>query len=115
MGMDNKTKKIIGWVLLAVGLIIIFSDLYSSFNIFTARTLPPAVFKNTAIDDSSQAVSGQLDLQKIMADQMSKLIPKDSIFKIMNLVSWSIFAWVLVLIGGKICSIGTGLLKDKQA
>jgi len=116
--MDIKTKKIIGWVLLVAGLIILFSDLYSSFNIFTAKTLPPSVFKETASSNSavnsSQTILSQQDLQKIMSDQISKIIPQDYIFRLMNLISWSIFAGILVLIGGKISSIGISMLKEKE-
>jgi len=116
--MDIKTKKIIGWVLLAAGLIIIFSDLYSSANIFTARTAPPSVFgeiiQSQNNSNSQQTALSQEDLQKIMSDQISKIIPQNYIFKLMNLVSWSIFAWILVLIGGKVSLIGINLLKEKQ-
>jgi hypothetical protein len=116
--MNNKTKKIIGWVLLVSGLIIIFSDLYSSVNIFTARTSPPSVFKEIALNGSavnpSSSVLSQEDLQKMMAEQLSKMIPQNYIFKLMNLTSWSIFAWILVLIGGKVSSIGVSLLREKK-
>lgn len=116
--MDNKTKKIIGWVLLVAGLIVIFSDLYSSANIFTAKTSPPSVFKEIALNgsavNSSSSVLSQEDLQKIMSEQISKIIPQSYIYKLMNLISWSIFAWILVLVGGKVSSIGISMLRDKK-
>lgn len=113
--MDNKTKKIIGWVLLVVGLIIIFSDLYSSINIFTAKAMPPSVFTGSGQGDLNNiSPSGQQDLQKIMSEQISKLIPQDYVSKLMNLISWSIFAGILVLIGGKVSLIGISLLREKR-
>lgn len=112
--MDNKAKKILGWALIAVGLIVIFSDLYSSINIFTARAMPPSVFSEISQSAlSDKAIQGQPDLQKVMAEQVSKIFPSSYLAKLMNLVSWSIFATILVLIGGKACFIGISLLRDK--
>ncbi len=106
--MDNKTKKITGWILVFAGLVIIFSDLYSSFSIFTARTPAPEIFK-TQIQGTSQK-SGN-DIQNLMVEQISKAMPSDSMPKILNLSAWAMFAAILAMIGGKVSSIGSGLLK----
>lgn len=108
--MDNKIKKILGWFLLAVGILIIFCDLYFSFNIFTARASAPLVFGEAAAEKSQ---SNSQDLNTIISQQMLKMIPVGHISKIMNLISWSAFAGILVLIGGKLASIGINLLREK--
>jgi len=40
-----KARKVIGWLLLLVGLIIIFYSLFTSYNIFTGKSTGPTVFK----------------------------------------------------------------------
>ena len=42
--MDTASNKIIGYLLLAVGLVIIFWSIYASYNIFTAKKEAPKVF-----------------------------------------------------------------------
>lgn len=39
-----KARKVIGWLLLLVGLII-FYGLFTSYNIFTGKSLGPTAFK----------------------------------------------------------------------
>jgi len=109
--MDNKVKKILGWSLLVVGILIMLFDLYFSVSIFTANTPAPSVFGETKIEE---AQADSQDLNTIISQQLSKMIPMTHISKIMNLISWSVFAGILVLIGGKFASIGTNLLRDKS-
>ena len=42
--MDTASNKIIGYLLLAVGLVVIFWSIYASYNIFTAKKEAPRVF-----------------------------------------------------------------------
>ncbi|MCK4891513.1 MAG: hypothetical protein KAS78_02475 [Candidatus Pacebacteria bacterium] len=42
--MDTGSNKIVGYLLLAVGLVIIFWSIYASYNIFTAKKEAPKVF-----------------------------------------------------------------------
>ncbi|MCK4525339.1 MAG: hypothetical protein KAU07_02805 [Candidatus Andersenbacteria bacterium] len=42
--MDTVSNKIVGYLLLAVGLVIIFWSIYASYNIFTAKKEAPKVF-----------------------------------------------------------------------
>ncbi|NOQ67870.1 hypothetical protein GQ568_00325 [Patescibacteria group bacterium] len=42
--MDTGSNKIVGYLLLAVGLVIIFWSTYASYNIFTAKKEAPKVF-----------------------------------------------------------------------
>ncbi len=108
--METKYRKIIGWTLLALGLLIIFGDLYCSINIFTGRSMAPEVFKPA--EQPKNAVSVSQDIEKILSDQISRAMPSDYFPKMMNLISWSLFAGLLVLIGGKISFIGIRVLKD---
>ncbi len=42
--MDTALNKIIGYLLLTVGLVVIFWSIYASYNIFTAKKEAPRVF-----------------------------------------------------------------------
>ena len=113
------TKKIIGWVLLAVGLLIIFWGLYSSYNIFTARKPVPEIFKTEEEKDSlSQkeeisSVPMEEEIRKMMGEQMKGIIPSGFLSKLLNLVSWSLFAGILFWGGGRISGIGIKLIREK--
>lgn len=51
-------------------------------------------------------------LQKNIASQFEKMIPADTIMKMMNLSSWSIFIFIFIYAGSKIAGLGIKLLKD---
>ena len=113
------TKKIIGWALLAVGLLIIFWGLYSSYNIFTARKSVPEIFKMEEEKDSlsqkekTSSVSMEEEIRKMMDEQIKGVIPFGLLPKLLNLVSWSLFAGILFWGGGRISSIGIKLTREK--
>jgi len=111
-------KKIAGWLLLLSGLIIIFWTLYTSFNIFTAKTVVPEVFKlkakeTTIIEQKKQSLTpeeAQEEVRKIINEQLNEIIPPEFLTKLLNLISWSIFAGILLFGGGKISAIGIKML-----
>ena len=112
-------NKLFGWGLLAIGLLIIGYCLYSSWTIFTARKEAPRIF---AVEEQALAVgqkkAGQ-DLQAQMEQALQaqvqgaigQMLPSGSIPKMLNLASWSIFAAILVLVGGKVGELGIRMLK----
>lgn len=109
----NLTKTIFGSVLLFLGVAIIFYSLYSSYNIFTAKTPAPEIFstevKTNIVKAGSQDLQAQL--QKMLEDQLKGLLPANSIPVLLNLASWSILACVLIFGGSQIAGLGIKLLK----
>jgi hypothetical protein len=119
-------KKIIGWILIALGLLIIIIGLYYSYTIFIGKSSVPEVFKFS--DEVSSEIKSQQDsdadknnltqdelqreMEKIVSSQVKDIIPQELIYKILNLISWSIFAAILFWGGGKISLIGVGMLKE---
>ncbi|MDO8486190.1 MAG: hypothetical protein Q7S77_00625 [Candidatus Staskawiczbacteria bacterium] len=110
-------NKIIGYALLVAGLLLIVFTLYQSYNIFTGNSTAPLVF-STKVSESSLKTgnAGNLqDLQKQLNDEISKqitqMIPIDSIPKILNLLSWSILAGILIFGGGQIAGLGIKMIK----
>ena len=103
----NFTKTSFGLILLVLGLIIIFYSLYSSFNIFTAKAAPPEIFK--AEPSAQGTVAGSIQAQ--IEEQLKGMLPVDSVPTLLNLISWSIFAGILIFGGAQIASLGIKLIK----
>ena len=131
-------KTIAGWLLLLVGLTIMLWGLYSSFNIFTAKTEVTELFK---MEEQGEAVSlfnreaitaskasgskaqktparGQ-DIQSQMEammgeqikEQLNQILPPNFLPTLFNLIAWSIFAGILILGGAQVSGIGIKLLR----
>ena len=121
-----RPKKIFGWVLIALGLLIIIVSLFYSYNMFTGKIPAPEIFKpdnsNTVIvsdaaknnADNKNITPEQLqkNMEEMVGNQVKSIIPQEVIYKILNLLSWSIFTAILFFGGGKISAIGAIMLKD---
>lgn len=109
--------KIFGWVILLIGIIIIGWSLYSSYNIFTGRAPLPEIFKFTPQKEeipeevSLKPEEIQKQIELLIKQQLEKLIPRDFIAKILNLISWSILAVIFFFGGSKISELGIKLIK----
>ena len=114
-----KFKKLAGWFLLISGLVMIFWILYSSFNIFSAKSAAPEIFrlkeeKSAMTRPTKQIVpiqKGREEAKKIISEQLNKIMPPEFSTKFLNLISWSIFAGIFLFGGGKISGIGVNLMK----
>ncbi len=106
--------KIIGWILLGAGLLLIGWTLMNSYSIFTGEAKLPEFFaspeENLAQTESSQDMEAQL--QQMMGEQLKVMLPVDSITKILNLTVWSILAFILIFGGTQIAGIGIKLIKS---
>ena len=128
-----QTKQIVGWLLLILGVAIIFYSLFSSFNIFTGKTEVPKIFSSSAksyggsaeafgeggksevqkvgLSSGAGSLNLEAQMQKIIGEQLKDLIPADTLPKLLNLVVWSIFASILIFGGMQISSLGIKLIK----
>ncbi len=73
------------------------------------KNLNPADLQNI---QNAQQAEIQAELQKNISAQFEKIMPADLISKIMNLSSWSIFAFIMIYAGSKISGLGIKLLKN---
>lgn len=111
------TKKIFGWILLVGGLAIIVGTLYFSYAIFTGRIQAPEIFK---LESNPAAVSdfnpGEVEknLEEAIEEQIRNIVPSEFTTQLFNLISWSIFAGLLILGGGKISAIGIRMLRKES-
>ena len=111
-------KKIFGTILIILGLVVIFFTIFETFNIFTAKKEPPKIFeavtqiiskeeKPKTPEEKMQALQ-----QQIIVEQFEKMFPQETALKLLNLVAWSIGAFILFTGGGKISQIGINLIKS---
>ena len=108
-----NSKKIFGWLLLIVGLMIIFCSLYFSFNIFIDKAQAPEIFK---LEENNQkkileGIDMQEQMEEMVENQIKKMIPSEFISKLLNLISWSIFAGILIFAGSRVAGIGVKLIR----
>ena len=106
-------REIIGYVLLILGLLLIFWTVYSSYNIFTAKTKLPEIFKVTEKTEGTQELEPQLEKQiaEVMGEQLKNILPIDFLPQLFNLIAWSIFAGISIFAGTQISGLGIKLIK----
>ena len=102
--MEGQAEKILGYILLGVGLIIIFVCGYNAYTVFTGQSAPPEVFKMESVSfnvDNNAGAASRLEL--ISGGNASKLI---------NMALWYILMFFLVQVGGKVSSLGIQMVKE---
>ncbi|XOB42077.1 MAG: hypothetical protein ACKKMS_01740 [Candidatus Nealsonbacteria bacterium] len=110
-----KPQKIIGWLLLFTGLIIIFYSIFASYNIFTGKALEPTVFKTSekeaVLPQKGKVQTQEAQMQEMIGGQLKEMLPVDFIPKLLNLLAWSIMAGIMIFAGTQISSLGIKLIK----
>ena len=111
-------KKIFGWILLTIGVLIIVWGIWTSFQIFTAQKPVYEIFKvPTAQESFLEKEKGgigaevQEQMQQVIKEQFKEMFPPEFLVKILNLSAWWIFMMILILGGGKLAVLGITLLK----
>jgi hypothetical protein len=108
-----ETNKIIGYVLLLVGVLLIVGPLWQTFNIFTGQATPPQVFMRPPSLKVNNNV-GALDIPGQVQNALIKILPVDFINNTLNLITWLLLMWILIYGGGKIAEIGVKLLNGNK-
>jgi hypothetical protein len=118
-----ELNKILGLILLIIGLLIIFWGFYSAYNVFQGKAGLPKIFTpaETALIEEEIAPTPQTgtltpeklqeNMEEMMQKQIGKIFPSGIIMQLMNLIAWSIFIWILIYGGGKIAGLGIKLFK----
>lgn len=106
-----ETNKIIGYVLLTLGVLLIILPLWQTYSIFTGKTMPAQVFARPVALTVNPNVSA-LDIGGQIQNSLIKIIPVDLIDNTLNLTSWLLLMWILIYGGGKIADIGIKLIKS---
>jgi hypothetical protein len=106
-------RQIAGWALLLAGILVIVYGLYASFNIFIGEKEPPGIFspEKESVVPSGETGGTEGQLQQLIQEQLEGILPASSIFGMLNLVAWSIFAGILIFGGAQISGLGIKLIK----
>lgn len=116
--MNIKFQKLIGWALLFAGVAIIFWCLYSSYNIFNNKALLPEIFKieekKATPTKKVQGLESQMEekVKELLGEQFKAILPTDTVPKLLNLISWSILAGILIFGGSQLAGVGIRLLRE---
>ncbi len=108
-----ETNKIIGYVLLLIGVLLIAMPLWQTYNIFTGKGMPSQVFARPVALTVNQNVSA-FNIPGQVQNALIKVIPIDFIDNILNLITWLLLLWILIYGGGKIAEIGVKLLNGTK-
>ena len=99
-----KTNKVVGYVLLLVGLILILLAIYWAINALTSGSSPISVFKwenqNVSIPQGDNHPPQSLS------------IPGESISKSVNLLLWLVLMIFVAIGGGIIAILGVRMTQD---
>jgi hypothetical protein len=110
-------NKIIGYILLVAGLLLILFSVYQSYNIYTGKSSAPLVFQVPSAEALSsgagQNVAQQIQdqINQSVQKQINQILPSATIAKILNLAVWSFLVFILIFAGGTISGIGVKLIK----
>ena len=112
------TEKVTGYSLIALGLVIIFLSLISTWSVFSGKGQAPQIFDFKGIGlDLTQLVGGDLPpeqtqlLRKSVGENKTELISGDVLSKPLNLAAYLLFMGFVASVGTKIAGIGTQLLR----
>ncbi len=101
-----NSEKTVGYLLLVTGLGIIIFSIFSASQIFSGSKSPPALFH---IEKSTQPITiGGMQIPGL------EFIPIDYLNLSGNLTFFLLFMWLLLSAGGRIASIGIGMISIKQ-
>lgn len=109
-----STSRIFGWIMFLAGLGLISWTLMFSYNIFTAKTAVPEFFQKPEeipLTQGGGVQDIQAQTQQMIGEQLRGLLPADSITKLLNLIVWSMLAFLLLSGGGQIAGLGIKLIK----
>ncbi len=122
----HNTDKTIGYLLLAVGILIISTALVWVFLTFTGKSKPPQVFNVEApsipmptagfsLDESALPPQVANSIKQTQnSPQSIKLIPNDVFSNLLNMSIFYLLAMFISSTGAKITSIGVSLVKDPK-
>jgi len=114
-----KALKIAGWTVLVIGLAAILYGLYASFNIFTGKSSAPVIFEvqpKHPLATEEKMPETSLSPSQLVEDKLQEairaMIPLDFISKALNLISWSVFALILIFGGAQVSNLGIKMIRS---
>jgi len=101
MKLKMKDEKIVGYVLLAIGIAMIFFSVYQMVQVFTGASPPPNLFN---FSDIRLTMPGETE--------SSLLISGEELNKLAAMVFWYMLMFFIMYAGGKIASLGVNMIRE---
>ena len=115
--MEFTIRQFLAWILIIVGLLVVFWDITTSYYYFSAQQEFPKVFINNEIVPTTNGTTGtgiQDQIGNIVKEQMKQMIPENTVTQLLNMTSWITFASFMLWAGGKLVGMGSDFLKKGQ-
>jgi len=112
--MEFTVRQFLAWILIVIGLFIVFWDISTSYYYFSAQKEFPKVFLDTQVNSQNLAPTGNAIQDQIITmvrDQIKAQLPENTGTQALNMTSWIIFASFLLWAGGKLVGMGSDFLK----
>jgi hypothetical protein len=98
--MNLKDEKVVGYILLAVGVTMIFLSVYFMFSVFTGSASPPMLFNLPDIYITIPEIGNVL------------LISGGEISKMVAMFFWYLLMFFIMVAGGRVASLGVSLVRE---
>ena len=115
--MEFTVRQFLAWILIIVGLFVVFWDITTSYYYFSAQQEFPKVFINNQAVTTTNGTTGtgiQDQIGNIVKNQISQMIPENTVTQLLNMTSWITFASFMLWAGGKLVGMGSDFLKKGQ-
>jgi hypothetical protein len=116
--MEFTIRQFLAWILIVIGLFIVFWDISTSYYYFSAQKEFPQVFISNSVKTTAGSVSTgnaiQDQIGSMLKDQIGNMIPENTVTQLLNMTSWIMFASFLLWAGGKLVGMGSDFLKKGQ-
>ncbi len=116
--MSGLSEKVTGYLMLVVGLLVIFAAVFSVYQVFTKQAMPINLFSFPGISiDLSKVVASQLpqDVSLPQGTQMQQeVIPSKMINDSANIAAHLFFMGFVASAGYKVASLGVEMLRPIQ-
>jgi len=110
--MRFKSDKIIGYALLAVGLVIILFALNSMWTVFTGARSPPPLITMNSIKISLGGEQGPSGSEGLLQLKDIEILNGEQFSKLVNSMLWYILMLFVASVGGRIGGLGVKLAKE---
>jgi hypothetical protein len=108
-------KKILGWILIILGLFIVLGSIYSTYLNFTGQRDFPQIFTVQEAEVAPQTNGGPEDqISGMIGKYIEEIIPQGTITQMLNMLAWIMFAVFRVYSGSKLVSMGAVLLRNPK-
>jgi hypothetical protein len=115
--MEFTVRQLLAWILVVIGLSIVFWDISTSYYYFSAQKEFPKVFLDSQVASTNLAPTGNAIQDQIIVmvrDQIKQQLPENTATQVLNMTSWIMFASFLLWAGGKLVGMGSDFLKKGQ-